>query len=409
MRWVVSVGLAVLFSLPSASCPGEEEEAPLFQKEPIFATNEKHNHASCIIETAENHFLAVWYSGTGERSADDVLIEGAWRVPDREKWGPRFLVADTQGYPDCNPALFQGANGKIWVFWPTILDHRWESALLKYQAVGPVDALRPISWTESGVIHITPDPKKFETAMAASLKTLTPEERAGHQKEVAEYEAHSKDLLYQRLGWMPRVHAIALPGGHEQKHPSRWILPLYSDTFSASIMAFSDDQGKTWKTGEPMIGFGNIQPSLIRKNDGTLVAYMRDNGPHHRIRLSTSSDDGETWSPVVDTDFPNPGAGIEAIRLASGNLALIYNDTEQGRHSLAVSLSDDEGATWKWTRHLERMEPGQGSFHYPSMIQGQGNRREIHTTYTYKLKDEGSTIVHARFNEAWIRQGDDAQ
>ena len=109
-----------------------------------------------------------------------------------------------------------------------------------------------------------------------------------------------------------------------------------------------------------MIGFGNIQPSLVRKNDGKLVAFMRDNGPHHRIRLSRSRDDGVSWSPVVDSPFPNPGAGIEAIRLADGHWALVYNDLPRGRHSLAVSLSDDEGASWKWTRHLERGRAGQG-------------------------------------------------
>ena len=47
------------------------------------------------------------------------------------------------------------------------------------------------------------------------------------------------DLLYQRLGWMPRVHPLVLPSG-------RWILPLYSDTFNCSIMAISDDRGETW-------------------------------------------------------------------------------------------------------------------------------------------------------------------
>ena len=27
------------------------------------------------------------------------------------------------------------------------------------------------------------------------------------------------------------------------------------------------------------VAYGNIQPSLVRKKDGTLVAYIRDNGP----------------------------------------------------------------------------------------------------------------------------------
>ena len=43
----------------------------------------------------------------------------------------------------------------------------------------------------------------------------------------------------------------------------------------------------------------------------------------------------------------------EKVRLASQYRVLIHNDTEKGRHRLAVSLSEDEGGTWKWTRHLE--------------------------------------------------------
>ena len=332
------------------------------------------------------------------------MIEGAWLVPERERWGPRFLMADTPGYPDCNPALFHGTSGGIWLFWPTILDHRWEGALLKYQVSGQVSALRPIPWARGGVIHVTPESSGFAAAIEQAVKTLSTEEKAKYAQELSTFSSRSKDLLYQRLGWMPRVHPIHLTGNHDEKHPLRWILPLYCDTFSVSIMIFSDDEGKTWSTGRPMIGFGNIQPSLVRKRDRTLVAYMRDNGPHKKIRMSTSTDDGESWSPVVDTALPNPGAGIETVVLATGHWALIYNDTTQGRHSLAVSLSDDEGASWKWTRHLEQRQPGQGSFHYPSIIGGQD--RQIHATYTHNLPGKGSTIMYARFNEDWIRQGD---
>jgi predicted neuraminidase len=198
---------------------------------------------------------------------------------------------------------------------------------------------------------------------------------------------------------MPRVHVTVLPSG-------RWLLPLYSDTFSVSIVAISDDKGETWVTRKPMIGFGNIQPSIVRKDDGTLVAFMRENGPRRKIRLSTSKDDGMTWGPVTDSSFPNPGAGVEAIRLANGHWALVYNDLERGRHSLALSISDDEGATWKWTRHIERQEPGKGAYHYPSLLQTADGA--IHVTYTHGGTPAGSRIQHARFNEAWVLQGDRA-
>lgn len=386
---------------------GARGDGPEFFTQAIFPPEHKHNHASTLIETAPGHLLAAWYSGSGERKSDDVVIQGAWLVPPRDQWGPRFQMADTPGYPDCNPALFS-ASGEIWLFWPTILDHHWEGALLKYQAVGPITALRPIPWTRSGVIHVTPESTDFAAAMAKALGTLSADQKARYKEDVAAYLEHSNDLLYQRLGWMPRCHPIVLPGDLSEKHPSRWILPLYTDTFSTSLMVYSDDQGKTWKTGKPMIGFGNIQPSLVRKHDGTLVAYMRDNGPHRRILLSTSADDGASWSPVVVTPFPNPGAGVDVARLISGNWAIVYNDTTRGRHSLAVSLSDDEGKTWKWTRHLEKHESGQGSFHYPSIIQGTraAGDGKIHVTYTHHTPAEGSTIQYARFNEAWVRQGD---
>jgi predicted neuraminidase len=369
-----------------------KSEEPVLERGPIFPANPKHNHASCLVATHDGRLLAAWYSGSGERQSDDVLIEGAWRAKGQTAWGPKFLMADTLGYPDCNPALFAAPDGAIWLFWPTILDHRWEGALLKYAVCEePARFSGALRWSRTGVLHVTPS--DFAGEMERAISAVGARDKERYRSLLAKAAERSRDLLYQRLGWMPRVHLLVLPSG-------RWILPLYTDTFSASIMAISDDRGQTWTASRPLIGFGNIQPSLVRKKSGGLVAYMRDNGPHHRIRVSTSEDDGVSWSPVADSEFPNPGAGIEAIGLASGRWALAYNDMPAGRHSLAVALSDDEGASWKWTRHLERAAPGQGQFHYPSLVQTADG--SIHATYTSSRPGRGSTIAHARFNEAWL-------
>ncbi len=367
-------------------------DAPAFASEPIFPPEEKHNHASCIVELQNGDLLVAWYRGSGERKADDVQILGSRQKRGSTTWEPRFQMADTPGYPDCNPALFAPPNGSIWLFWPTILDHRWEGALLKFQqAADGGDAGAP-DWTSAGVVHITPE--NFGQAMEEASKSIEGLVLSIAETYFDKIRERSRDELYQRLGWMPRVHPAILPSG-------RWILPLYTDTFSCSIMALSDDQGKTWQTGKPMIGFGNIQPSLVRRQDGTLVAFMRENGPRRKIRLSESRDDGVTWSKVTDSTLPNPGAGVEAIRLQNGHWAIIYNDTTGGRHSLAISLSEDEGKTWPITRHVERTKPGDDAFHYPSIIQA--NDGFIHITYT-KRTAAGATIEHARLNEAWIRQ-----
>jgi predicted neuraminidase len=95
---------------------------------------------------------------------------------------------------------------------------------------------------------------------------------------------------------------------------------------------------------------------------------MRDSGDEPgRIMIAESIDDGESWSFAKDSEIPNPGASIDAIKLVSGNWLLIYNDVEDGRYSLAAALSDDEGRTWKWKKHIENSKGK--SFHYPSVIE----------------------------------------
>jgi predicted neuraminidase len=116
----------------------------------------------------------------------------------------------------------------------------------------------------------------------------------------------------------------------------------------------------------------------------------------------------------VDTEIPNPGSGLEAIVLRDGIWAMVFNDTERGRHSLAVTLSGDEGRTWKWKRHLELDPRGQGagSFHYPSIVQARDGT--LHVSYSYFLNHlpagaARKAIKHARFNLAWIKQGGPAR
>ena len=192
------------------------------------------------------------------------------------------------------------------------------------------------------------------------------------------------------------------------------ILPLYTDTFAISIMAISDDDGKNWYASKPLIGFGNIQPTVLRRNDGSLVTYMRENGTTGKIRFSESKDEGISWSPVSETELPNPGAGIDAVRLANGHWVMIYNDSTTSRATLVVSLSKDEGKSWTTTRHLEKHADGR--YHYPAIIQGKDGA--IHAIYACFIAPEvgdvklgadgkplryiGFGIKHASFLEQWI-------
>ena len=116
---------------------------------------------------------------------------------------------------------------------------------------------------------------------------------------------------------------------------------------------------------------------------------------------SKSFDQGYTWSEVTATELPNPGSGVEAIVLQNGHLLMVYNDKEEGRDRLAVSISQDEGDSWEWTRHIEDRQGHR--FCYPSVIQSEDER--IHITYSYDHR----TIKHVCFNENWIIDSDEAE
>jgi predicted neuraminidase len=152
-----------------------------------------------------------------------------------------------------------------------------------------------------------------------------------------------------------------------------------------------------------------VQPSVVRKKDGTLVAYMRDNGPPpKRAQISYSKDDGMSWVPATDTEILNPGTSLEVIALKNGDWIMAYNDLEDKRYSLVAMISDDEGKTWKWRRHLDG-DPAvkvTNEYHYPSVMQAKDGT--IHVTYSYFVT-EGKSIKHAQFSEDWVKAGDPAK
>jgi predicted neuraminidase len=385
---------AIGLMLAGLACSAADNSA--LTAEFVFPLRADHNHAPGIVALCNGDLLVSWYRGSGERRADDVAVYGARLQRGSRSWSEPFLLADTPGFPDCNTCMLRDPQGRIWLFWPTVLANSWESCLTNYRVALHAERPGPVQWARQGLILLKP--RDFSQTALEQLDRFVAQHPAPlsdpQRAELAVLRERLSSRLYQRLGWQPRCKPTVLPSG-------RILLPLYSDTFSISIMAISDDQGDTWSASEPLIGWGNIQPSVLRRDDGTLVAYMRENGVTGRVRIAESRDDGTTWGPVGETAFPNSGSGLDGVRLANGHWVLVYNDSPRGRTSLAVSLSDDEGRTWRWTRHLERHD--QGQYHYPAVIQGDDGR--IHVIYSYFVAD-GKSMKHAAFDEPWIRQRD---
>lgn len=412
---LVAIGATALLAVTglARSTAPQAAARPMLTSELVFPLEHWHNHASMVVELPGGDLIACWFHGSGERTADDVVVLGARLAKGQSRWSAPFVMADTPGYPDTNATMFLDPKQRLWLLWPTILANEWHTALMKYKIASDPRGPGAPRWDVSEVLHITPGDEFARTVNLDVDRMLAAGPR--DDKIAASAERRKKDAadkLTRRLGWMTRAHPTVLDG-------TRLIVPLYSDGFDFSLMAITDDWGVTWKTSAPLVGPGNVQPSIARRKDGTLVAYMRDNGPPpQRLMVSRSTDRGETWSQVEDSDIPNPGSGAEVLVLKNGRWVLIYNDLERDRYSLAVSLSDDEGRTWRWTKHLERdadpSDPARrGQYHYPSIIQAADGT--LHASYSYFAPTASVTpdaegrlprkaIKHAHFSEAWITQ-----
>lgn len=412
------------------------------KSEIIFPFQDEHVHGSTIVALSNGDLLTAWFQGSGERWADDVRIMGARKKSGKDSWSEPFLMADVPAFPDINPILFMDGKDRLWLMWYTVLANQWETSLLKYrisenyltQSGAPewdwqADLLvKPGDKTERGiqpgdsfVESVQTQVQEYGKYLKKSMnREIVPEEWMRHgerlidlargenmirsgrvYKDDGTYE--NKQLGYphfRRLGWQTRNKPF-ITDSH------RMIVPLYSDGFSFSLMAYTDNWGETWEFSNPLVGAGNIQPAIARSENGDLVAYMRDNGPPpNRLHMSRSTDNGKTWGPVRDSSLLNPGAAADIVTLRSGDWILINNDTEDGRHRLSVVLSENGGKTWPFEKVIE-LDKGDEptTAHYPAIVQAEDG--SIHVTYSYHRPgyygDERKTIKYATFGLEWLK------
>ena len=309
-------------------------------------------HCSVILELANGELLVGYYAGEGEARPDAAWVLARRRV-DADGFDPLTIVADTQGKPEGNGVLFQTQDGTVLVIYGTMhgkLDGR----------PGP------------GVRWVTCDLR---------LKRSSDD---GHTWSEVE-------MIEPALGHVPRCKPIRLDNGEI-------ILGTeYKDGYSRFWI--SSDDGLTWQMTGPLLGEMNQHPSLIQRNDGVLVAFLRPSGKNPNVLKSVSHDRGRTWTPAEVTPFACPFAALDTVRLTDGRVVMVWNNNPEARNPLTLAMSEDEGETWSYTRNLVT---GEGRFHYPAIIQTRDGL--LHLTFTNNRK----TIDHIALTPAWIMgEGDD--
>jgi hypothetical protein len=118
-----------------------------------------------------------------------------------------------------------------------------------------------------------------------------------------------------------------------------------------------------------------IQGTWYQTDDGRIWMYQRDSTMSGYLALTWSDDEGETWSDLLRTNFPNTFSRAYAGRLNDGRCYIVGNNYNRflDREHLLIALSDDgytfdrqytviEGQT---TRRINGRHKEDG-FHYPS-------------------------------------------
>ena len=196
-----------------------------------------------------------------------------------------------------------------------------------------------------------------------------------------------------------------------------WLLPIYRSLEQGGAFGFDYSQVLVLasnglgliSSSNPVVvpeSTGRVHGSIVSSgNNDYLLQFFRSRLAD-RIYCSRSDLDGQHWSYPEPTQLPNNNSSIQASRLRSGRLAMIYNrfsfepdhlnlqewgeaNWPRTRWPLSIALSEDDGVTWPWIRDIDTglgfCGTGNwtlnGQLAYPSLLEGRLG--ELHIAYSW--------------------------
>jgi predicted neuraminidase len=314
----------------------------------------KYKHPAAITELDNSDLLIAYHGGSGEYD-DDTAVYATRLKAGESKWSPPRVIADTPFHGDGNPVVWQGPDKLVWLFYVVRYGKTWSDSRIHCK----VSRDGAQTWSDSFVLAFEP-------------------------------------------GMMVRNRPIVLADGD-------YLLPVYHEkgndpelvaADSTSLFLRYHPKTREWTHTPPIRSrLGNIQPAVVQLTPEHLVCYCRRGGgyegrPDGFLVFSESRDGGQTWAPGRDSPFPNPNAAVDLLKLQSGRLLLVYNDSMKSRTPLTAALSTDGGKTFPYRRNVKN---GPGDFAYPYAVQTRDG--QIHLVYT----SHGRTVINrAIFDERWL-------
>ena len=350
-------GRSVRFQVAPLESNLDTNAAPLFAAEVIDpARTVPSVHVASLCELDGGRLLASWYGGTRE-GHPDVAVFTAIQEPGATSWSKPVVVVDreiAQRELDRfvkkvgNAVVFSDGRRQVWMLYVTIAAGGWSGSSLNLK----VSHNGGQTWSRSERLVLSP---------------------------------------WFNLSELGKNQPVPLVDGG-------WCVPIYHELVGKfpELLWLPPKGGAAAATKTRPFGGGMaFQPALVALDGERALLACRDVTERRRVFLSWSEDAGASWAAPAAADLPNPGSGLDALRLRDGRVLMAFNDSEQGRDVLRLAVSGDAGRSWHRTGTLER-EPGQ-EFSYPFLLQTTDGR--VHVVYTWKRQN----IKHAAFNSAWLK------
>jgi predicted neuraminidase len=349
---IMGILLALQVGLTAAAPLGAEGVAV----EQVLApdASPRYKHPAAITQLDDGDLLLAFHGGAGEYD-DDTAVWANRLKAGGTRWAAPRVIADTPFHGDGNPVVWQGPGGTVWLFYVVRYGKTWSDSRIHCK----VSRDGAHTWSDAFVLAFEP-------------------------------------------GMMVRNRPIVLAGGD-------YLLPVYQErghdrelvgADSTSLFLRYHPETREWTRTPPIHSrLGNIQPGVVELAEGHLVCYCRRGGgydgrPDGYLVFSESRDGGKTWAPGKDSPFPNPNAAVDLLKLRSGNLLLVYNDSMKDRTPLTAALSTDGGKTFP---HRRNVAEGPGDFAYPYAVQTRDGK--VHLVFT---SHERTAINRTVFDERWL-------
>ncbi|MBM3879070.1 MAG: hypothetical protein FJ387_05045 [Verrucomicrobia bacterium] len=316
-----------------------------------------YKHPARIEALANGDLYVVYYGGEGEYAQDTGVFASRLEAGS-QRWTPPQPIAQDPFRSLGNAVVWQAPDGLVWLFYIVRYGETWSTSRVQAKIS------RDHAHTWSDAFPLVSD----EGMMVCNRPIVL----------------HQGDYL--------------LPLYHETGHDTEFTAPD-----SAGLFLRYDVRQKTWKpTGRIRSATGNIQPVPIELEPNRLVAYVRRGGNFEPttqgwLIRSESHDGGWTWTQGRNTQFRNPNAAVDFVKLRNGHLLLVFNDNMNDRTPLTVALSTDRDRSYP---HRRNIAEGPYDYAYPMAVQTQDGR--IHLIFT---SHERTIVNHAVFDEAWIADG----